>query len=166
VFLVYIAEYPFARFFFNIPAWAIGAVVVGIQVLQYVGNRDRNSIVLLAVSIAVAALTARAFGLAESLPWIPKIPLPSGGKGRRRRGRRGRSQGDVINGPWSTNAQREPYRGSTLPQPPRPAEDPQDQEELDVLLEKISDGGGLDALTAAEKRRLNEISQRLRKNRS
>ena len=166
VFLVYIAEYPFARFFFNIPAWAIGAVVVGIQVLQYVGNRDRNSIVLLAVTIAVAALTARAFGLAESLPWIPKIPLRSGGSRRRRRGRRGSSQGEVINGPWSTPPRREPYRGSTLPQPPRPAEDPQDQAELDVLLEKISAGGGLDAHTAAEKRRLNEISQRLRKNRS
>ena len=34
VFLVFIAEYPFARFFFGIPAWAIGAVFVGIEVLQ------------------------------------------------------------------------------------------------------------------------------------
>jgi len=165
VFLVFIAEYPFARFFFNIPAWAIGAVVVGIQVLQYIGNRDRNSIVLLAVTIGVAALTARALGLAQTLPWIPKIPLPSGGRRRRKRSRRSSRQGDVISGPWSTPAPREPYRGSTLPQPPRPDEDPRDQIELDELLEKISDGGGLDALTAAEKRRLNEISQRLRKNR-
>ncbi len=39
MFLVFIAEYPFARFFFGIPAWAIGAVIVGIQVLQYLGLR-------------------------------------------------------------------------------------------------------------------------------
>jgi membrane associated rhomboid family serine protease len=103
VFLVFVAEYPFVRFFFNIPAWAIGAVVVGIQVLQYLGNRDRNSIILLIVTIAVAALTARAMGLAQSLPWIPKIPIPSGGRKRRKRTRRSSSgQGDVINGPWST----------------------------------------------------------------
>jgi membrane associated rhomboid family serine protease len=164
VFLVFIAEYPFVRFFFNIPAWAIGAVVVGIQVLQYAGNRDRNSFVLLAVTIVVAALTARAFGLAQSLPWIPKIPLPSGNRRRRRRaGRRG-SQGDVISGPWTTPP-REPYRGSTLPQPPRAADDPQDQAELDHLLDKISAAGGLDGLTADEKRRLNELSKRLRNRR-
>jgi membrane associated rhomboid family serine protease len=165
VFLVFVAEYPFVRFFFNIPAWAIGAVVVGIQVLQYLGNRDRNSIILLFVTIAVAALTARSMGLAQSLPWIPKIPYPSGARRQRRRaGRRG--QGEVINGPWGTTSRAEPYRGaSSLPQPPRPAEDPRDQAELDVLLEKISAGGGLDALTAAEKRRLNEISQRLRNRR-
>ena len=164
VFLVFIAEYPFVRFFFNIPAWAIGAVVVGIQVLQYIGNRDRNSIVLLAVSIAVAALTARAFGLAQSLPWIPKIPIPSGGRRRRRRARRGSSKGDVISGPWSSPA-REPYRGSTLPQPPQAVDDLQDQEELDHLLDKISAAGGMDGLTADEKRRLNELSKRLRNRR-
>ena len=50
VFLIFIAEYPFARFFFGIPAWAIGAVIVGIQVLQYLGNRQEDLILLLAVS--------------------------------------------------------------------------------------------------------------------
>ena len=46
VFLIFIAEYPFARFFFGIPAWAIGAVIVGIQVLQYLGNRQEDLILL------------------------------------------------------------------------------------------------------------------------
>jgi membrane associated rhomboid family serine protease len=163
VFLVFVAEYPFARFFFGIPAWAIGAVVVGIQVLQYLGNRDRNSIVLLFVTIAVAALTARAMGLAESLPWIPKIPIPASGTRRKRRTRR-RGQGDVISGPWSASSRTEPYRGSSLPQPPRPADDPRDQAELDHLLDKIS-AAGMDGLTADEKRRLNELSKRLRNQR-
>ena len=43
VFLVFIAEYPFARFFFGIPAWAIGAVFVGIEVLQFLGPATRRS---------------------------------------------------------------------------------------------------------------------------
>jgi membrane associated rhomboid family serine protease len=163
VFLVYIAEYPFVRFFFNIPAWALGAVVLGIQVLQYIGNRDRNSIVLLFVTIAVAALTARAMGLAQSLPWIPKIPIPSASS-RRRRKAAGGGRGDVISGPWGAPTRSEPYRGSSLPQPPRPVEDPRDQAELDHLLDKIS-ANGMDGLSADEKRRLNELSKRLRNRR-
>jgi len=163
VFLVFIAEYPFVRFFFNIPGWAIGAVVVGIQLLQYLGLRDGDGLILLLVTIAVAALTARAMGLAQSLPWIPKIPIPSGGgRKRRKRARRSSGQGDVINGPWSTPAPREPYRGSSLPQPPRPVDDPRDQVELDHLLDKISAAGGLDGLSADEKRRLKQLSERLR----
>jgi membrane associated rhomboid family serine protease len=163
VFLVFIAEYPFIRFFFNIPAWVIGAVVLGIQVLQYIGNRDRNSIILLIVTIAVAALTARAMGLAQSLPWIPKIPIPSASSRRRRKTARG-GRGDVVSGPWAAPSPTEPYRGSSLPQPPRPVEDPRDQAELDLLLDKIS-ANGMDGLSADEKRRLNELSKRLRNRR-
>ena len=86
VFLIFIAEYPFARFFFGIPAWAIGAVIVGIEVLQYLGNRQEELILLL-VTIAAAALTPAAWAWRTSLPWIPKIPLPGSGGSRRRRSR-------------------------------------------------------------------------------
>ena len=116
------------------------------------------------MTIAVAALTARSMGLAQSLPWIPKIPYPS----RRAAGAaatRARGNGDVISGPWGAPTRTEPYRGSSaLPQPPRPAEDLRDQAELDDLLDKIS-AGGMDGLSAEEKRRLNELSKRLRNRR-
>ena len=162
VFLIFIAEYPFARFFFGIPAWAIGAVIVGIQVLQYLGNRQEELILLLAISIATAGLAARAFGLATSLPWIPKIPLPGSGGGgsRRSRTRRSRSRGEVVSGPWAAPPTRTPSRGTPLPQPPRAADG--DQAELDELLDKIS-AQGMDGLTNEEKRRLNELSKRMRK---
>jgi membrane associated rhomboid family serine protease len=163
VFLIFVAEYPFARFFFGIPAWAIGAVIVGIQVLQYLGNSQEERILLLFVSIATAALAARSFGLATSLPWIPKIPLPgSGGGGRRRRaGRRRGAGGSVVSGPWA-GPSTPPRPPSALPQPPgppRPADG--DQVELDALLDKISDLG-MDGLTSEEKRRLNDLSKRMR----
>lgn len=165
VFLIFIAEYPFARFFFGIPAWAIGAVIVGIQVLQYLGNRQEERILLLLVSIATAALTARSFGLATSLPWIPKIPLPTGGGGgRRRRSARRRSAGggSVVDGPWG-GAPSPPRRssGASLPQPPGPPVPDGDQAELDALLDKISDLG-MDGLSNEEKRRLNDLSKRMR----
>jgi membrane associated rhomboid family serine protease len=165
VFLVFIAEYPYARFFFGIPAWAIGAVVVGIQLLQYLGYRETERIVLLFVTIAVAALTARSMGLAQSLPWIPKVPYPGRTGQRRRRPRATRSsRGDVIDGPWGTTSRGGPTRGAPLPQPPRPADGGQDQAELDHLLDKIS-ANGMDGLTGDEKRRLNELSKRLRNRR-
>jgi len=53
--------------------------------------------------------------------------------------------------------------GTTLPQPPA-HDDTQDQAELDLLLDKIS-ANGMDGLTADEKRRLNELSKRLRNRR-
>ena len=66
------------------------------------------------------------------------------------RGKR-RDTPTVVDGPWST--------------PSAPAANPQEtaaaQAELDALLDKIS-AGGLDSLSANEKRRLNELSKRLR----
>jgi membrane associated rhomboid family serine protease len=163
VFLIFVAEYPFARFIFNVPAWVFGVVILGIQLLQYLWLQDGDGLILLAVTIAVAALTARAMGLAQSLPWIPKIPIPSASSRRRRKSARG-GRGDVISGPWAAPSRSEPYRGSSLPQPPRPVEDPRDQAELDFLLDKIS-ANGMDGLSADEKRRLNELSKRLRNRR-
>jgi hypothetical protein len=157
VFLVFVAEYPFARFFFGIPAWAIGAVLVGLEVLQLIGLRNEQGIVFLFVSIATAAVAARSFGLAASLPWIPRIPLPGSRTGAKRRTtkttRASRSTGrTVVDGPWSS------------PAAPRPAPSPSNvaaQVELDDLLDKIS-ATGMDSLTPAEKRRLNELSKKLR----
>ena len=164
--LVFIAEYPHARFFFGIPGWVIGAVIIGLQILVLVGNRDEQGLIFLLVLIATAAIAARSFGLVTSLPWIPQVPLPdamsgtqSAGPRRNSRGKvrgRGRSKRgrDVVEGPWKA------------PPPPPPTRTPAPdvvaaQAELDGLLDKIS-AQGIDALTADEKRRLNELSTRLR----
>lgn len=159
VFIVFIAEHPTARFFFNIPGWVIGAVIVGLQILQLAGNRNGAGLVFLLVLLATAGLAARSFGLATQLPWIPKLPMPGAGTGRSSTPKRRRSGGTatkarskqtVVEGPW------------TAPTPPRPSPDAAAaQAELDVLLDKIS-AGGLDSLTSEEKRRLNDLSKRLR----
>ena len=160
VFLTFIVEYPQVRFFFGIPGWVIGVVIVGIQVLQLMGLNQYHSVLFLFLVIATAAMTARSMGLASSLPWIPKLPLPGSGDGSSGRGRgrssgrgrakkRGSSGQTVVDGPWQGR--------SSAPSPDTAAA----QAELDALLDKIS-AGGLDSLTADEKRRLNELSKRLR----
>jgi len=169
VFLVFVAEYPFARFFFGLPAWVLAAVIVGIEFLQLLGNRDEKSILFRLVSIAVAAVTARSMGLASSLPWIPALPMGGNqsGRGRRRRSKppRGRSRrggGDVVAGPWTSSSRTGPSGTVSLPQPPVSSADvAADQAELDSLLDKISDSG-MDGLSTDEKRRLNELSKRMR----
>jgi hypothetical protein len=163
VFLIFVAEYPYIRFFFGIPAWAIGAVFLGIEALVLLGDRNEEGILFLLVTLATAAITARSMGLVSSLSWIPALPVgrrSSGGQ-KRRSSRRG-GGGEVVAGPWPSS-RTGPSRSSGLPQPPPPPPPAYtaDQAELDALLDKISDRG-MDGLTNDEKRRLNELSKRMR----
>lgn len=155
VFLVFIAQYPFARFFFGIPAWVLGVVFVGLEVLQLVGLRDTRGLLFLLITLIIAAVTARSFGLLEGLAFIPAVPLPGSRRQRApRRARRSKrtprpsrsATAGVIDGPWA---------------PPQAADQDSLQRELDALLDKIA-AGGMDSLTSGEKRRLNELSKKLR----
>lgn len=161
VLLIFVAEYPDIRFFFGIPAWVLGAVYVVTDILQISGSRATDQLILYLVSLVIAAFAARAVGMFTAYPWIPKVPLPDALTGTRssgpRRSARGKVRGkssrpaEVVEGPWSAPAP--PARQS----PDTAAA----QAELDALLDKIS-ASGLDSLTADEKRRLNELSKRLR----
>jgi hypothetical protein len=168
VFLLFVAEYPFIRFFFGIPGWVIGAVILGIEILQLLGDRDEKGIVFLFVALAVAAITARSMGLLGNYPWVPAVPIGSLGTNRRKqrsrskrsRPPRSRGGGEVVAGPWTTATRTGP--SGPLPQPPPPSGPAADQAELDALLDKISEFG-MDGLTADEKTRLNELSKRMRR---
>ena len=156
--VVFALDNPGARFFFGIPAWAIAAVYVAIDVLRLTGSRLWAQLVLECLVIAVACVGARQLGMVETLSFIPQVaggPKPSrsrparsagrsGGKGRKpARGRP--SQGStVVAGPWGNS-------GHT----------PLEQAELDVLLDKISESG-IDSLNTAERQRLQILSKRLR----
>ena len=63
VLLVFIAEYPHRRFFFNIPGWVIGAIIIGISVLSYVGNRQWLLLLNFALGLVLTAIIARSMGL-------------------------------------------------------------------------------------------------------
>jgi hypothetical protein len=146
--VVYALDNPGAMFFFGIPAWVIAAVYVGIDVLRLVGNRQWEQLVLELAVVAVALFSARQYGMVESLAFVPRV-----GNGGRTRGKptkqrpRGKQRGEsVVQGPWAQ---------------PAPSHSPADEAELNDLLDKIS-AHGIDALSRAEKARLNELSKKLR----
>ena len=153
---VYAATYPGVRWFEVIPLWAIAAVFTVLNLLQYSGARAAGQIIFLLLACATALVAGRSLGLATGWP-IPHLPLTEGGSGGRRRSKppksKARRSGErVVEGPW----QRGP-----APQPPRVVASPADQAELDSLLDKIG-AQGMDSLSNAEKKRLNELSKRLR----
>lgn len=161
VLLIFIAEYPTIRFFFGIPAWVLGLVYVVTDLLQVSADGTGDQLLFYLTSLVIAALAARAVGMLSAYPWIPQVPLPDALTGTRssgpRRSARGKIRGKgagkqrVVEGPWAAPPP------ANRPTPDTAAA----QAELDGLLDKIS-SGGLDSLSADEKRRLNELSKRLR----
>ena len=158
LFVVFAAENPNMPFFFGVPAWIIATVFVGIDVLLWVGDRVWGTLIMMATSTVMALIMVRQWGYLRRLTFIPKVGGSTTSKPPRRspaqrRGpeRRPASQrGTVVEGPWS-------------PPPARAngAETFSAQVELDELLDKIS-ATGLNSLSTDEKRRLNELSKRLR----
>jgi hypothetical protein len=146
VLLVFIAEYPRRRFFFNIPGWVIGVVIVGISVLGYIGTRDWLLLVNLLLGLALTAIIARSLGLMAELTWVPNLAIRRKPK-KPKRSRRGGGEGTVVTGPWQ-------------PTPTPPVS--RDQAELDALLDKIHESG-MDSLTDQEREQLLVLRDRLRR---
>jgi hypothetical protein len=146
VLLVFIAEYPSRRFFFNIPGWVIGVVIVGISVLGYIGTRDWLLLVNLLLGLALTAIIARSLGLMAELTWVPNLAIRRKPK-KPKRSRRGGGEGTVVTGPWQ-------------PTPTPPVS--RDQAELDALLDK-SHASGMDSLTDQEREQLLVLRDRLRR---
>ena len=146
VLLVFIAEYPSRRFFFNIPGWVIGVVILGISVLTYLGNRDWRLLLDLLLGLVLTALIARSMGLLAELTWVPNLAIRRRPK-KAKRSKRAGGEGTVVAGPWN-------------PTPTPPVS--RDQAELDALLDKIS-ATGLDSLTDQERQHLLVLRDRLRR---
>jgi hypothetical protein len=154
---VYAATYPGVRWFEVVPLWALAAVFTVLSLLQYTGTDQTGQVIFLLVSVGVALVAGRSLGLATGWP-IPHLPLDGvGSSGRPKKSKRQRSAGSapsrgVVQGPW---------KNAPAPVPPPTPPSPADQIELDALLDKIG-ANGMDSLTSDEKRRLNELSKRLR----
>ena len=108
-------------------------------------------------------------GLLSNLPWVPALPIGGNRSTRTRRAEAGAPGAATAAAGAATSS---PGRGrraaavrrapAPLPQPPVSTADmARDQAELDGLLDKISESG-MDGLSADEKRRLNELSKRMR----
>ncbi len=134
VLLLWIAEYPTARFLFNIPAWVFGLVILGLQVLSMLAFRMWDALLALLLSVVLVAIAGRRAGLLSDYAWIPGQPRPQ--KARQPKVPRGQ-------------ARAQERRRS-------------DRERLDELLDQINDQG-IGSLTDAQRKELLKLRERLRR---
>ncbi len=154
MFVIFAVQYPSQPFFFGIPAWVLALVFVGIDVLRLTGDRLWGTLLLMLTAIALGVVIVRQWGFAERLEFIPRFGT-SPGSGRKPKSARPNTR---LTGTTRSS----PVRGTgRRARPPSGPEAVAAQHELDQLLDKIS-ASGLDSLTPDEKRRLNELSKRLR----
>jgi len=152
VVLIFIAENPRMPFFFGIPAWVLGLVIVVLPLLSYVGARYWIGLLHFVLSIGAAAIIAKTAGLLSQYAFVPGSRITPKqrtlGQQRKRRGRREprptSGRGNVVHGPWVGH------------EPPA-----REDEEMDALLDKIM-AQGLDSLTGRERKRLEELRQQRR----
>ena len=144
VLVAFAAQYAQARFWPGIPGWVIAVVIVGLDALQAIGDRDEYALIMLACTVAVALLGIRAFGYAANLTWIPKLSLAPGSSqwsGRTRRRSRSRD-----------------HLRSVTPADERVSP------EIDALLDQVA-SHGLDSLTRKQRKQLEGHARRLRRRR-
>jgi len=152
VVLIFIAENPRMPFFFGIPAWVLGLVIVVLPLLSYVGARYWIGLLHFVLSIVAAAIIAKMSGLLSRYAFLPgSMITPKQRTLGQQRKRRRRSEprptsrgGTVVQGPW------------VGPEPPA-----REDEEMDALLDKIM-AHGLDSLTGRERKRLEELRRQRR----
>lgn len=164
--VVFALDNPQARGFFNLPIWVFAAAYVLLTVLQQVGNRLWAQLILSVLTILLGVVGSRQLGMLTDYEFIPvfgnyatgstarydravsarqRRPAPKRGRGRKAGKGKGKAGPTVVSGPWA-----EPSGPSRL-----------EQAELDVLLDKISEGG-IESLNALERKRLNELSKKMR----
>ena len=155
-FLVVIAvKDPTLPMLFGIPIWVIAAVIVGVNALTALAYQAWGALFLLLLCIAIALIGCAAIGVLHpnQLAWVRRLKDAPGprSRGTRAKGRRPKSpRGTVTQGPWSSPSGFSPSGPSRL-----------EQAELDVLLDKIGQSG-IDSLSKDERRRLDELSRRMR----
>ena len=153
VLIAFATHYSSVRFWPGIPAWALAWIIVGMAMLQAISNQRRYELVLTVTMAALAPLVLRALGHAEQHEWLPKLPLPA------------RLSGHTHRRPPPRQHRRpQPRRthlSSVPPPPPPPPADVAAQAKIDALLDKMSEHG-LESLTEAERRALEDLSKRLR----
>ncbi|MXW77378.1 MAG: hypothetical protein F4Z58_15305 [Acidimicrobiaceae bacterium] len=156
VLVAFATHYSSIRFWPGIPAWGLAGIIVGMAMLQAISARGEYDLILTVTMAFLSPLLLRALGHAEQHEWIPKFPLPAklGDDPYRRPPTRQRRRPQPR--------QHSTHLTSVPPPPPPPA--PADiaaQARIDALLDKMGEHG-MESLTEAERRSLEDLSKRLR----
>ncbi|MFT7598585.1 MAG: hypothetical protein ACI8TP_001508 [Acidimicrobiales bacterium] len=142
LFFTFVAYLPTAKFYFGIPGWVFAAVFFALDVLNAISVRNAAEFVFVVARVALVLLAAKAFGLANDVPWIPDLRGGSGVAAPQRASRRSRfSKGPDL---------------SIVPQ------DNFDQMGIDAILDQVS-AHGVDSLSADQKKQLKAYSKQRKK---
>jgi len=156
VLVAFVAALPKAQFFFGIPGWALAGFLVAIRVLGLVTDRQWGALVFLMVLVAVALIGVRSLGFADEVEWIPSIALPASLTGQTTR---------PTKAPRAKRSPRQASKKSHLsavPSPTAKVNEELNDREIDELLDQVS-ADGIDSLSRAQRKRLEDHSKRLRK---
>lgn len=179
VVLLFCAEHPKLPFFFGIPAWVIGGIIVALEVVNDISGREWIRLLSVLLAAFILMLVARKIDLLSQYDRVPDLRLPrrkrkgesSAPRARKPSGRSAAaspsSEKPKRPGPlWSRKAESEPAEIVQMPTRPRPQpvnttvpDVSADDLALDALLDKIADGG-MDSLTEAERASLTELTAR------
>lgn len=147
------AAFVQAKSFFGIPFWALVAVFYALSVLASLGDRNWVELVMLFTMGGTALVLTKSLGHADSIEWIPTIPLPAvvtgaGAPSARtsRSSRRGRKRSKNSAG----------LRAVPLPTAT--------EAEIDALLDQVNDQG-MNSLTKEQKATLKRHSEEMRRRR-
>ncbi len=143
--LTFIIYMPGVRFFFGIPGWVLGVVIVGINMLGLLSSRDWHSLAFLLSLVGCTLLVSRAFGLADSVTWIPRLSLPGGEPGPARSSSRSNRHLKVAE--------------------VNPIESQLEDMEIDAILDQVA-SEGLDSLSRAQRKRLEQQAKKRKRGRS
>ncbi len=178
IMLLYIAEHPNRPFFFGIPAWVIGAVIVALEVLNDLAYRQWTQLLTVILASYAIALVAKKVGLLSAYDQVPDLQL-GGCRGTRKDAAAGRGKGPRskpaasggLKGRFGRQEEAEIVAMPTTRPRPRPTtpvvpdDVSADDLALDALLDKIS-ASGMDSLTDAERQQLEDIARAATTNRS
>ena len=150
VFAASVAERPQSRSYFGIQLWVLGAIFLGIDILQLLSMRQFGQILFEVLIVATALFIMRGWGFADEVTFIPRMAIPGRGSPttKAKRPKRvwgSKAKGSVTQGPW-THAESSKWS---------------DQAQLDALLDKVGEVG-LGGLSSAERQQLDELSRRMR----
>ncbi|MDU7361062.1 MAG: rhomboid family intramembrane serine protease [Propionibacteriaceae bacterium] len=135
--LLFIADAPNRPFFFGIPAWVLGAILLGLQLLPMVAAGNLGALAGLVLSLFGAAFWARRFGLLADITWLPGAP---------QRRRRKPAHLRVVQEKAVTKPTREERKARNA------------ESRLDELLDKIN-ASGMDSLSRSELAELKKLSK-------
>jgi membrane associated rhomboid family serine protease len=178
--LLFIAERPNVSFFFPwLKAWMVGAVIVALEIVNDLADRDWVRLLTVLVAAFFIALVARGVGLLSDYDRVPSVSLPrrkprgssSGSSGRGAARPANPSSAPKKRGGPLWGKGREPEEAEIVQMPTQrvrpsaestvPDDVSVDDLALDALLDKIT-ASGMDSLTDAERQELNDLRTRRR----